>query len=124
VRIDELSFRRGKEIVAAKPEILASILAAIVNAQEAHLRNSRVSITTHLQREFLAEGWPQYKSKASFLNQRIAVEISYSGSKIEILTNKKIAGAVIITKAARLPVIRTILQRRAASVPIWLIGLK
>jgi hypothetical protein len=125
VRIDELSFQRGKEIVAAKPEILASILAVIVNAQEAHLRNSRISVAEHLRREFLVEGWPQYNSRNLFLNEQIAIEISNGRGGIKkFLSDKKINVVVVVTEAKKLQLVKAEFEGIRITVPIWFIGLK
>jgi len=78
VRISELSFRSGKKAVAKHPEILASIFAAIVNAQEAQLKKPRISIEKHLQRELLEESWTKSKKNPSFLNGHVAVHTEFS----------------------------------------------
>jgi len=85
VRIDELSFRFGKEFLITRPETLASILAVIVNAQEAHLRKPKSSIACHLQAELSAEGWKKeiiegklHTQYFDFYKSEVAIEIEFS----------------------------------------------
>jgi hypothetical protein len=77
----EFSIRFGKEILWARPELHSSILAALVNAQEAHSREPNISKAEHLRREFAAEGWLKggaSEPRFSFLRERVAVQILFS----------------------------------------------
>ena len=81
MRIEELSFRSGKEILAKQPEIYASVLAALVNAQAAYRKGATSSEVNHLHREFVAEGWirnARSEPSFSFLKDRVAIQIEYS----------------------------------------------
>jgi hypothetical protein len=81
VRINELSFRFGKEIFAARPEQYASVLAAVVNSQESHLRKPSIPVEIHLRRELSAEGWNKSENVQpgfSFIKSRVAIEIEFS----------------------------------------------
>ncbi|HTV43127.1 MAG TPA: BglII/BstYI family type II restriction endonuclease [Candidatus Sulfotelmatobacter sp.] len=87
MRIDELSFWNGKEYFVTRPELLASIFAAIINTQEARLRKPGLSIASRLRREFCSEGWarkiPVSEGKMSsecfdLFRARVAVAIEFS----------------------------------------------
>lgn len=148
MRIDDLSFRSGKAVVAKNPEILASIYAAIVNAQEAQLKNPKVSILRYLERELSAEGWTKPEQYLSFLKKRVALSIEFSRYEfiyrdfIQFLAAHKagkidVAVLIISTQAAA----KRIKQKstgfhfehvcedlkwlhQSISVPIWVIGLR
>jgi hypothetical protein len=151
VRIDELSFRHGKEILAQHPENFASILAAIINAQEAHVRKPRNSLACHLRGEFLSEGWAKGKKTEphfSFLKNRVAIEIQLSSYELffrsflrflSAYKNDEINVGVLITCAKPIPcdtepksttptierVKNDLLSlRQTMTVPIWIIALK
>jgi hypothetical protein len=151
VRIDEFSFRFGKEIIASRPETFASILAAVVNAQEAYLRRPKISIAAHLVREFSGEGWPKCgKSEPSFsfLKDRVAIEIefsrceflsrdylrflsAYNSDKIDVgvlITHSEAGLARVKYKAVAPSIIRVKADlawlRGTITVPIWVIALK
>ena len=70
-----------------RPEIHASLLAAIINAQEAQIRSPGIALDKHLRREFGSEGWQanfqfdQGKLKTQsfdFFKKRVAIEIEFS----------------------------------------------
>lgn len=151
MRIDELSFRHGKEILAHHPEAFASILAAIINAQEAHVRKPRISLACHLHREFLSEGWTKGKKTEphfSFLKNRVAIEIQLSSYELffrsflrflSAYRGDEINAGVLVTCAkpirshtepkSAMPTIERVKDdvlslRQALTVPIWIIALK
>jgi hypothetical protein len=148
VRINELSFRSGKEAIAKRPEILASIFAAIVNAQEAQLRRPMVSIEKHLQRELLAESWMRPKKNLLFQKKRIALYtefshyefiyrdlfellVAHNADKIDvgvILTNTTLGSRRVKQKfkGSHFDHICSDLEwlRPAFSLPVWVIGLR
>lgn len=87
VRIAECSFHRAKEYLVTRPEIYASLLAVIVNAQEAQIRSPRISLSKHLRREFICEGWqPDFQFAQGrahiqyfdFFKNRVAIDIEFS----------------------------------------------
>ena len=148
MRINELSFRSGKEAIAKHPEIHASIFAAIVNAQEAQLKSPRVSIEKRLQRELLAESWTRSKKNLLFLKKRIALHtefshyefvyrdllqllVAHSADKIDvgvILTNTTAGSRRVKQKfnGSHFDRVCSELERLrpAFPVPIWVIGLR
>ena len=151
MRIDELSFRHGKEILAQHPEAFASILAAVVNAQEAHVRKPKNLLACHLHNEFLSEGWVRGKKTEphfSFLKNRVAIEIQLSSyelffrSYLRFLSayrGDEINAGVLVTCAKPIPcdtepksAMPTIERvkgdllslRQTLTVPIWIIALK
>jgi hypothetical protein len=154
VRIDDLSFRYGKEFLTTRPETLASILAVVVNAQEAQLRAPQISIADHLKTELFSEGWKKEALKAkpahifNFFKQRVAIETefsryefiyrdfirflaAYNANKIDvgvIITNTK-AGLERIKYKSSGPNYERVLEeldwlRPTLTVPLWIIGLK
>lgn len=87
VRIVEYSFCHAKEWLVTRPEIHASLLAALVNAQEAQIRSPRIALGKHLRREFGSEGWQgnfQFEEgklqtqSFDFFKNRVAIEIELS----------------------------------------------
>jgi hypothetical protein len=148
VRISEFSFRSGKETVAKHPEILASIFAAIVNAQEAQLQKPKISIVKHLERELSAERWTKPEQNLSFLKKRVSLEIEFSHYEfvyrdfIRFLaayaTDKIIVGVLItntevgadrIKHKSDQPHFERVCQelkplRSSFLVPIWVVGLR
>ena len=87
MRIADHSFRHAKEWLLTRPELHASLLAVIVNAQEAQIRSPRNSLTEHLRREFLAEGWREnyrlvqgelHAQHFDFFKGGVAIEIEFS----------------------------------------------
>ena len=151
MRIDELSFRHGKEILAQHPETSASILAAIINAQEAHVRKPRNSLICHLHSEFLSEDWAEGKKTEphfSFLKNRVAIEIQLSSYELffrsflrflSAYRGDEINAGVLVTCAKPIPcdtepksAIPTIKRvkgdlislQQTLTVPIWIIALK
>jgi hypothetical protein len=151
VRIDEHSFRFGKEILAARPELLASVLAVVVNAQESQLRKPSISIGAHLNRELSAEGWKKFRKRQpifSFFKSRVAVEVeisqrefvyrslicflaAYNANKIDVgvlITNTRVGWERIKHKSSG-PSYERVLEelewlRPTLTVPLWIIGLK
>jgi len=134
VRIDEFSFRFGKEIIAARPELFASVLAALVNAQEARRRNQKISNEIHLRREFTAEGWSKgqsLKPRFSFLKERIAIQILFSDRDLlrflsAFVSDQIDVGVLIVDSKTELNRIKADLAwlRGIITVPVWVIGLK
>jgi len=151
VRVDEFSFRYGKEIIASRPELFASVLAAVINAQEAYLRRPKASAAAHLFREFLVEGWPKCgraEPSFSFLKDRVAIEIEFSRYEflsrdylrfLSAYNTDKIDVGVLITHAesgltrvkqkAVAPSLTRVKAdlawlRGTITVPIWVIALK
>ncbi|HXR46769.1 MAG TPA: BglII/BstYI family type II restriction endonuclease [Candidatus Limnocylindrales bacterium] len=87
MRIAEYSIHRSKEYLVTRPEIHASLLAAVVNAQEAQIRAPKTSIVKHLCREFKSEGWQAdfqfeqgklHTQYFDFFRNRVAVGIEFS----------------------------------------------
>lgn len=87
MRIGEFTFRHGKEYLLTRPELHASILAVIVNAQEAQINSPRTSLTILLRREFASEGWENdsvfvegkhHTQYFDFFKSRVAIEIEFS----------------------------------------------
>jgi hypothetical protein len=134
VRIDEFSFKSGKEILASRPEFYASILAALVNAQEAHLRKPKTSKAKYLRREFSAEGWskgPSLEPRFSFLKERIAIQILFSDRDLvrflsAFISDQIDVGVLILDSKNKLNRVKADLawSRGAVAVPIWVIALK
>ena len=134
MRIDEFSFRSGKKILASRPALFASVLAALVNAQEAHLRRPNISKAEHLRREFLAECWSKGESlepRFSFLKERIAVQILFSDRDflrfISAFKSGQIdAGVLIVASRSKLNRVKADLVwlRSTITIPIWVVALK
>jgi hypothetical protein len=134
VRIDEHSFRFGKEILQARPGLYASILAALVNAQEARLREPKISKAEHLRREFAAEGWLNggaSEPRFSFLRERVAVQILFSDRALlrflfAFKSDQIDVGVLIVGSRSKLKRVKADLAwlRGIITVPIWVIGLK
>jgi hypothetical protein len=154
VRIKELSFRYGKECLATRPEIFASILAAVVNTQEAQLRKPKTLIASHLKVELLAEGWKREiltekpKQYFDFYKQKVAIETefsshefiyqdficflaAYNADKIDvgvIVTNTRDGSNRIKHKSSGPSYERVCEEldwlRPTLIVPLWIIGLK
>jgi hypothetical protein len=87
VRIAEYSFHHAKEYLLTRPEIHASLLAVVVNAQEAQIRSPRISLIKHLHREFICEGWQAnfqlergklHTQYFDFFKNRVAIGIEFS----------------------------------------------
>jgi hypothetical protein len=84
VRTKDHSFRFGKEIISARPDQFASVLAAIINSQEAHLGRPSIPIANHLNRELAAEGWKKSANGHpvfSFFKSRVSIETEFSSPK-------------------------------------------
>ena len=134
MRIDEFSIRFGKEILWARPELHASILAALVNAQEAHLREPNISKAEHLRREFAAEGWLKGRAsepRFSFLRERVAVQIRFSNRVLlrflfAFKADQIDVGVLIVDSKSQLSRVTTdlIWLRPALTVPLWVICLR
>ena len=84
MRVLEHSFRHAKEWLLTRPEIHASLLAVIINAQEAQISSPRISLSRHLRRAFLAEGWQEnhqlvrgqlHAQHVDFFKSGVAIEI-------------------------------------------------
>ena len=87
MRIAEYSFHHAKDYLLTRPEIYASLLATVVNAQEAQIRGPKTSLCKHLRREFASEGWQVnfrfdqnklYTQYFDFFKDNVAVEIELS----------------------------------------------
>ena len=87
MRIDELSIRFAKEFLITQPETYASILAAIVNAQEAQIKGPSIGLPIHLKRAFKNEGWGDeaptvedwpHTRRFELFKSRVAIEIEFS----------------------------------------------
>jgi restriction endonuclease BglII len=134
VRIDEFSFKSGKEILASRPALYASILAALVNAQEARLRKPKTSKAKYLHREFPAEGWgkgPSSEPRFSFLKERIAIQILFSDRDLTrflsaFVSDQIDVGVLIVDSKNELNRIKADLAwlRGTITVPLWVIALK
>jgi hypothetical protein len=134
VRIEEFSFRSGKRVVSSKPEVYASILAALVNAQEASARNPKISSLKHLRREFSDEGWngsETVRDPFFFEKYRVSVHLCASAKSVlrtfSRLNSEQFDARVLVALS------RTGLHRakqliarspQARLIPIWLIWLK
>lgn len=134
MRIDEFSFRFGKKILASRPALFASVLAALINAQEAHLRKPKVSKAKYLRREFSAEGWSKRQlsePRFSFLKERIAIQILFSDRDLlrflsAFVSDQIDVGVLIVDSKTELNRIKADLAwlRSTITVPIWVIALK
>ena len=134
MRIDEFSFKSGKEILASRPALYSSILAALVNAQEARLRKPKTSKAKYLHREFSAEGWgkgPSLEPHFSFLKERIAIRIQFSDRDLmrflsAFVSDQIDVGVLIVDSKNELNRIKADLAwlRGTIVVPIWVIALK
>jgi hypothetical protein len=133
-RLDEFSIRFGKEILWARPELHASILAALVNAQEAHLREPTISKAEHLRREFAAEGWLKggaSEPRFSFLRERVAVQIRFSDRALlrflyAFKADQIDVGVLIVDSKSQMSRAASDLLwlRSTLTVPLWVIALK
>ena len=151
MRIKDHSFRFGKEIISARPEQYASVLAAIVNSQEAHLRKPGIPLEDHLIRELTAEGWKKSKNGRpvfSFFNSRVSIETEFSSPEfmyrdfIYFLTaynaDKIDVGVIIVSTRDGMKRIKQSSSgisyehvceelnwlRRILPVPMWIVGLE
>jgi hypothetical protein len=134
VRIESFSFLSGRIHVAFEKELYASVLAALINSQEARLRKPDLSSGTHLLREFLAEGWSRIGSRKGllFLKQKeVCVHVCLSHLQAlralsEFRSVPCRAGILVVLNRGDYLLTRQRLANlpRAAAIPIWLIHLK
>ncbi len=151
MRIEEFSFRRGKEILTKRPEVHASILAALINTQEACRGKGASARARRLHQELEAEGWAKGIAEGemiSLVKERVAVEVELAGHEpiyrdylrlLSIYKAGKITAGVLITnadsrskqsrgraRAATFGRVKTELEQwhDVITVPIWVVGLK
>jgi len=109
-------------------------LAALVNAQEAHLQEPNISKAEHLRREFAAEGWLKggaSEPRFSFLRERVAVQIRFSDRVLlrflsAFQSNQIDVGVLIVDSKSQLSRVATdlIWLRSTLTVPLWVICLR
>jgi hypothetical protein len=77
----------AKEFLVTKPELHGSLLAVVINAQEAQRQTPHIPTPDLLRREFILEGWQQkfrleqgkqHTQYFDFFKSRVAIEIEFS----------------------------------------------
>lgn len=142
MRISQLSHRNGQEKLAAQHEIRASILASIINAQEACSRKTRLEELTKLLLNALRqEGWNCADSPKKLRggvhakkgDVVLSIELEHPElfyghylRLLHVIRNSDAEVGVFITSDSKLSLVKADLAwlNGTITVPIWVIALK